>query len=240
VTQVGGRRPATSWPLTLLAAVAIVTFVALGRWQWHRGVERDAQWEAFAVAGEALPAGARDLAALPRFERVTLTGRYDPGHQFLLENRSRNGRPGYEVLTPFVLADGRAVLVNRGWLPFSGYRDRLPQIGFDAPPSVRITGRLDNLPAAGLDTGRAGPQPGSLWPKLASFPTLKELAGALGRKLEPRIVLLDDGAPYGYAREWRPPGIEPSRHYSYAVQWWSFAALTALLWSILTFRRKSV
>jgi surfeit locus 1 family protein len=240
VTQVGGRKAATSWLLTLLAAAAVVAFVALGRWQWHRGVERDAQWAAFSAAGAALPAGARDLAALPRFERVALTGRYDPARQFVLDNRSRDGRPGYEVLTPFVLADGRTVLVNRGWLPFSGYRDRLPQIGFEAAPSVGITGRLDNLPVAGLESGRAGPQPGHVWPKLVTFPTLEELAGALGRKLEPRIVLLDENAPHGYAREWRPPGIEPRRHYSYAVQWWSFAALTALLWIMLTLRRSKV
>jgi surfeit locus 1 family protein len=240
VTQVGGRKLATSWLLTLLAVVAIVAFVSLGRWQWQRGVTRDAQWNAFAAAREALPAGSRDLGALPRFERVALTGRYDPGHQFVLDNRSRDGRPGYEVLTPFRLADGRTVLVNRGWMPFSGYRDRLPQVGFEAAPSVTITGRLDNLPAAGLESGRAGPQPGGVWPKLVSFPTLEELAGALGRKLEPRIVLLDEGAPHGYAREWRPPGIEPGRHYSYAVQWWSFAALTALLWIALAVRRRKV
>lgn len=239
--QVGGHKLAPFWPLTLLAAAASVAFVALGHWQWQRGMARDAQWEAFAAAGAALPAGSRDLAALPRFERVQLTGRYDSGHQFVLDNRSHDSRPGYEVLTPFVLADGRTVLVNRGWLPFSGYRDRLPHIGFDAAPSVIITGRLDGLPAAGLESGRAGPSLGSEWPKVVSFPTLQELTGALGRKLEPRIVLLDDTAPHGYARDWRPPGVEPGRHYSYALQWWSFAALVAVLWIVRTLRgRKGV
>jgi surfeit locus 1 family protein len=53
-------------------------------------------------------------------------------------------------------------------------------------------------------------------------------------------VLLDGGAPHGYAREWRPPGIEPRRHYSYAVQWWSFAVLTAVLWIVLALRRRTV
>lgn len=239
VTQVGERKVAT-WPLALLAAAAIVAFVALGLWQWERGVERESQWERFAAAGAALPAGARDLAALPRFERVALTGRYDPAHQFVLDNRSRDGRPGYEVLTPFVLVDGRAVLVNRGWLPFSGYRDRLPHIAFEPAAPLTIAGRLDNLPAAGLESGRAGPRPGGEWPKLASFPTLPELAAALGRGLEPRIVLLDGREPHGYARAWRPPGVEPSRHYSYAVQWWSFAALSALLWIVLSLRRGRV
>jgi surfeit locus 1 family protein len=238
VTQVGGRRLAASWPLTLLAAAAIVAFVALGRWQWQRGVEREVQWDAFAAGGVALPAGSRDLAVLPRFERVELTGRYDPAHQFVLDNRSRDGRPGYEVLTPFTLGDGRTVLVNRGWLPFSGYRDRLPQVGFEAAPSATITGRLDHLPVAGLESGRAGPAAGADWPKIVSFPTLQQLAGALGRELEPRIVLLDDEAPHGYARDWRPAGVAPGRHYSYAVQWWSFAAVTALLWIVLTLRRR--
>lgn len=226
------------WSLTLLAAAAVVTFVGLGRWQWDRGVERRAQWEDFDATGPALPADSRDLGALPRFQRVALTGRYDTGHQFVLDNRTREGRAGYEVLTPLELGDGRAVLVNRGWLPFSGYRDRFPNVAFEGRASEVVTGRLDRLPSAGLASGRAAPGPGDDWPKLVSFPSMEQLAGALGRELEPWIVLLDERAPHGFARAWRPPGLEPARHFSYAVQWWGLAALAATLWIVLGFRRE--
>ncbi len=42
--------------------------------------------------------------ALPLFQRVSVTGELDGAHQFLLDNRSYRGRPGYEVLTPLARA----------------------------------------------------------------------------------------------------------------------------------------
>jgi len=236
--RIGKRVFAPSWLPAVVVVAAVAAFVALGRWQWDRGIERRAQWSGFSAPGPALAAGSRDLGALPRFQRVTLTGRYDAARQFVLDNRSRAGRPGYEVLTPFRLEDGRTVLVNRGWLPFSGYRDRLPDVGLESEPTITISGRLDALPVAGLAAGRAAPGAGDDWPKLVSFPTLEELAAALGRKLEPRVVLLDEEAAHGYTRDWRPPGIEPGRHFSYAVQWWSFAALAVVLWMVMSFRQE--
>jgi surfeit locus 1 family protein len=216
-----------------------LVFLALGRWQWDRGLERRTQWAQFAGPEPALAADSRDLASLPRFRRVALTGRYDVERQFLLDNRTRDGRAGFEVLTPLELADGRIVLVNRGWLPFSGYRDRLPEVAFAPPTREMVTGRLSDLPVAGLARGRAAPPPDAKWPKLASFPTFEQLERAYGRPLEKRVVLLDEQAARGYRRDWRPPGIEPGRHFSYAVQWWSFAALAAGLWIALSFRRGS-
>jgi surfeit locus 1 family protein len=88
-----------------------------------------------------------------------------------------------------------------------------------------------------LSRGRAAPAPGDAWPKLVSFPTLEQLANAYGQALEPRIVLLDPASPHGYQRDWRAPGVEPARHFSYAVQWWAFATLAIALWVILSFRR---
>jgi surfeit locus 1 family protein len=65
---------------------------------------------------------------------------------------------------------------------------------------------------------------------------MAQLAAALAAPLEPRILLLDPQAPFGYLREWRPPGLQPLRHYSYAIQWWAFAVLTLVVWA-LTSRR---
>jgi surfeit locus 1 family protein len=235
--RIGGRTFAPSWLPTLLVAVVVAACVGLGRWQWDRGVDRRGQWQAFESEAQVLPADSRDLASLARFQRVQLTGRYDAARQFLLDNRTRDGRAGFEVLTPLELGDGRAVLVNRGWIAFSGYRDRLPEIGFAARASETVTGRLDLLPAPGLPRGHAPPSTGPEWPKVVSFPTMAELERAYAHEIEPKIVLLDAESPYGFRRDWRPPGIEPARHFSYAVQWWGFAALAGALWILLSFRR---
>jgi len=39
-------------------------------------------------------------------------------------------------------------------------------------------------------------------------------------------------------RDWQPPGMSPLRHFSYAIQWWSFAALVLLVWVVMAVRRK--
>jgi len=66
-----------------------------------------------------------------------------------------------------------------------------------------------------------------------------ELATALARPLEPRILLLDPQEPNGYVRDWHPPGMAPLRHWSYAIQWWCFAFLAVIFWAVIS-RRKVI
>jgi len=224
-----------SWPITLGAVLLCALFVRLGFWQWTRGNAREAEWSKFSQgAGDAVALGARGVEQVPRFQRVTLVGRFEAEHQFLLDNRTHNGNPGYEVLTPLDRPDGRIVLVDRGWVPFTGSRARLPAVALDVHGPVTVAGRSDDLPSGGLALGRAPPPAEGTWPKVTSYPTMSELSMALGgRRLEPRIVLLDPQEPNGYVREWRPPGMQPVRHWSYAIQWWCFAAATIVFWAVI-------
>lgn len=236
---VGTRVFAPTWLMTALTAMLFVLFVSLGRWQWDRGTLRQAQWSEFERASGAT-ADARELQRMERFQRIRATGEFDVARQVLLDNRTHAGRAGYEVLTPLRLTDGRIVLVNRGWVPFTGYREQLPDIRFKPPVPVTVTGRADDLPVAGISRGRIEPGPQRAWPKVASFPTVQQLSEAYGQRVEPRMLLLDPGEPDGYVREWKPPGMEPARHFSYAVQWWSFAALIIVLWLVMSLRGRSV
>ncbi len=147
--------------MTLVTLILLAVFVSLGRWQWHRGETRQLAWAEF-ERQTSLPAidAPADLDAAPRYQVIRMRGRFDGAHQFLLDNRFFRGKPGYEVLTPFELADGRRILVNRGWLPFLGHRDRLPDVSIqgDFPGTdVSLDGRLDELPSPGLASGRAPP-----------------------------------------------------------------------------------
>ena len=78
------------------------------------------------------PRGARarlePLVQVPDEQRVSVTGTYDPTHQFLIDNMSYRDVDGYQVLTPLERPGGRMVLVNRGWVPFLGSRADLPDI----------------------------------------------------------------------------------------------------------------
>ena len=225
--------------MTLITLALFVAFVCLGRWQWHRGEAKQAVWAEFAHAPADAPRVEANVDSLERFARIELAGHYEPAHQFLLDNRSHAGQPGYEVLTPFRLSGGQLVLVNRGWIRFTGYRDRLPQVTLAVTAPLRITGRIEELPVPGLASGRAPPAADGGWPKLTSFPTHEELQAALGERISRRVLLLDARLPNGYVRDWSPPGLDPSRHFSYAIQWWGFAVVLLVLYFGLNFRKVS-
>jgi surfeit locus 1 family protein len=233
-----GRVFAPSWLMTLLTVLLLALFVRLGHWQWNKGEAKQEVWAEYERNAPAQALGSRTFDSLARFERVEVTGAFEPDHQILLDNRSHAGQPGYEVLTLFRLTDGRRVLVDRGWVPFGGYRDRLPDVSM-ATNVDRITGRIDELPSGGLASGHAAPDAKAPWPKVTSFPTHDELASTLGETLQHRIVLLDAEVPGGYVREWSPPGMPPSRHFSYAIQWWGFAVVLLVLYFGLNFRKVS-
>jgi surfeit locus 1 family protein len=233
----GKRVFAPTAALTVLALLGALVFVRLGVWQWHRGVERTAERMRFEYgAGQLIELGTRAATEVPLYQRVSVRGQLDGAHQFLLDNRTWQGRAGYEVLTPLERAGAPALLVDRGWVPFPGTRARLPEVQIAASAGVELTGRLALLPSPGLASGRSAPEARAPWPKVTSYPDMAQLAAALAAPLEPRILLLDPQAPFGYLREWRSPGLQPLRHYSYAIQYWAFAVLTLVVWA-LTSRR---
>jgi cytochrome oxidase assembly protein ShyY1 len=236
-----GWRFAPRWYYLLLTAAAVALFASLGSWQWHRGQYRSSQWQAFSRTDTtAIQAGAASMESLPRYTRVEVTGEFDAQRQFLLDNISHQGAPGYEVLSLLKLVDGGNLLVNRGWVPFSGYRDQLPDVKLDAEGLQHVTGRLSVLPAAGMASGRQAPALSGDWPRVTSFPVMAELQTALGAKLLAPVLLMDAEAQPGYLRDWQPSGIPPERHYSYAVQWWAFALLALGLFTALNLKRRNV
>lgn len=236
--QIGRCRWSASWAMTALTVAALVLFFGLGRWQWQRAQQQrvlDAQFTAGTASVTDLDG--RATAALPRYTAVRLDGRYDAAHQFLLDNMSHLGQVGYQVLTPLHLSDGRTVIVNRGWIAAGASRRQLPDVQLAAADPEQPTGRLDDLPVAGIALGHVAPPPGPAWPKRTSFPTMADLSAALGLPLQSRQLLLDPAAPLGYVRDWHVGGMGPARHLSYALQWWAFAGLALVLYVYMNIRR---
>jgi surfeit locus 1 family protein len=231
-------RFAPRWYYVLLTAVAVPLFMSLGFWQLHRGQYRSEQWASFARTDlPAIDTSAATLARLPQFTRVRVAGEFDAAHQFLLDNISHDGAPGYEALTVLRLLDGSQLLVNRGWLPFNGRRDQLPDLSIPASGVQNLTGRLSTLPVAGMAAGHMPPPASGDWPRRTSFPASADLEQALGELLLAPVLLLDADSGPGYLRQWRPPGISPDRNYSYAVQWWSFALLAVAMFVWFNLKR---
>src|SRR5690242_383590 len=74
--------------MTVLTVLLCALFVYLGRWQWHRGNARQEAWDQFSRGAEkVLPLAGQPLGSVSLFQRVSLRGRFDEAHQFLLDNR---------------------------------------------------------------------------------------------------------------------------------------------------------
>jgi surfeit locus 1 family protein len=224
---------------TLAAAAAVAALISLGRWQLHRADQKRALYDAFARGTDSVRTLDAATPELARYQHIQAAGSYDSGRQVLIDNMSNTqDRAGYYVITPFRLAAGGWVLVNRGWIPLGASRVDLPRI--DVPTTVReIRGRVDHLPRAGIQIGDRIPL-APPYPVVANFPTRAEIAALLREGPwtgAAQVVLLDAAEPDGYLRDWQPPGFPPARHVAYAVQWFGFAAALAIIYVLTQFRR---
>jgi surfeit locus 1 family protein len=224
------KKKILGWIPYVIGVILVAQFAALSVWQIGRGLDKRAEKQAFASqAGFASWSSGMDVRS---FQKIKATGEFDAQHQFLLENIIINSRYGYYVLTPLVISDSDPVLmVNRGWFERSG-----PEVDFSilelASARVTIRGRAGSLPRAGYRMGEAIP-PGSDWPQLAVYPLLDELAQALGRDVQPFVLLLDPEENYGFLRHWVPEEMGPGRHFAYALQWFAMGMVLAglLVWN---------
>jgi surfeit locus 1 family protein len=225
----------------LIAALLVAALTArLGVWQLDRAAQKVALQQALAARGAEPPLDAMSLAppvpaasapaasaraADQVHRRVTLRGRWLSLHTVYLDNRPMGGRVGFYVVTPLQLADGSAVLVERGWVPrdFEN-RSRI------APPTtptgfVTVEGRLapgpSRLYALGADAG--GPIRQNLDPDRVSQ--------ELGVPLRPLTVRQTGGdAADGLRRDWPLPAADLQKHYGYAFQWFALSALAIVLY----------
>jgi len=229
------RRFRPGRPATIFTGFFLPLLLGLGAWQVDRAGAKQALYDEFAAGREAvaLHAGSRGLEALHRYAPVRATGHYLAERQFLLDNMVAGGQAGYRVITPLLLDEGHAVLVDRGWVPRDFSAAGPPPIEVDGTRRT-VAGRLDHLPRPGiaLDTLAA---PG--WPKVVQFPSLDELSNWLDLELVPGLLLLDAAAPDGYRRDWRPPGFGPERHIGYAFQWFALAVTLVVLYLAWSFRK---
>jgi surfeit locus 1 family protein len=230
-----------------VAAIFILAMCALcvrlGFWQLDRLEQRRTRNAAIraATAQPPLRLDSNAPGADPRalaWRRAQAGGRYHHAGDMVIRGRSREGRPGVHLVSPLVLADGRVVMVNRGWVPSpDGTTADVGPLRTAGP--VRVTGALLPITAEqdrGLPIpGRAGTD--STWRRV-------DLAAARARSPGTLIPLVLQQLPAEGAGAGSPPLPEPlpslseGNHLSYAVQWFSFAAIGVVGLAILLLRRR--
>jgi surfeit locus 1 family protein len=228
---------------TLVVLLVTPLLIGLGLWQLDRARQKRELIAAFEQGGGEVLTLEEALARGPDaalYRRIELEGRYLARRQFLLDGQIEDGRAGYDVLTPLVL-DGEdgTILVNRGFVPQGPAREPLGDIAVDEGKR-RVTGRIAELPRAGLKLGPAGEGAGERWPRVMLYPERAELEAALGEPVLEPIVLLDAEAPDGYVRNWQVvTDLPPARHVAYALQWFAFAATLVVIYVVLLVRRRA-
>lgn len=212
----------------VVAAVAVV-LVNLGLWQLSRHEERSTTNARIAERLEQPPRDLGELAVSAdddlEFRRVRVTGRYLADEEVLLSPRGWHGQPGHHLLTPLVTENGDAILVDRGWVPFE---HDSPPVDEASPPdgTVEVAGwLLPNEPAQ-----RFAPELGDGRLAKVSRVDLGRLEQQLDRSLLPYYVQLRDQRPPtpegSLPRPAEPPDVgDDGNHLSYAIQWFSFAAV---------------
>ena len=221
----------------LATSVAAAAFIALtvsfGDWQTRRAEEKLELSRKIeqSTRGPLLSIPSTQLAAV-EFERrrVSARGRFAARATLFLDNKVLRGVAGYHVLTPLRLEGGDLhVLVDRGWIA-AGERSRLPAV--PAPEGVQTIEGIAVVP---------GRRYIELAPEAASGPLRQNLVlereeKRLALRLQPFVIEQTSDAQDGLAREWERPDTGVDRHRSYALQWYSFAVLAAILYVALSFK----
>lgn len=220
------KKPIPQWLPFVIGFALVLQFAGLGGWQISRGLEKRAQQELY--SDDAGFSAWSPGAEVRPYQRLKVSGQFDTEHQFLLENIILNGRYGYYVVTPLITSEDMPVLlVNRGWKE----RTDAPVTAADLAVStneMEVRGRAGSLPKAGYKMGDAIPL-GSPWPKRAVYPNTAEIVAALGRDVQPFVLLMEPGDDLGFVRHWTPEEMGPGRHFAYALQWFAMGAVLAVL-----------
>lgn len=225
------------WMLaSFLVLVGSVLCIRLGFWQLDRLEQRrafnahvKAMW-----AAEPLTLNGQSTEELTTMEyrTITVSGIYDFENQVALRNRYFGNEYGYHLLTPLLLDDGSAVLVERGWIPADSNSGPDDWRKYDQPGRVSVTGQIR--------LGQAEPDVGGVPdPTLAPDQTRLEFWNIVNLErirsqvpyplldifVQPNVDLDDTEPPIAYQ-----PTIELTEgsHFGYALQWFTYAIILVI------------
>lgn len=240
--------------LFALALALVAGFGALGRWQLQRAAEKQQMLDAVTATldrKQVQPLAAAADADTAGYSWASGRGRFLDVPALLLDNQRRGNAVGVRVFGVFKPDQGRALLVDLGWLAVPGNR-QLPATSLPAGEQT-LVGLLAPPPSTGLPLGPAfvvtdeqgrtvekGAKAGSDGrPWLLTRVDIRALAAGLQIPLAPRVLRLDPALPLGYTRDLDvlPNTVPPERHRGYALQWFGLALATIVITLLLGFRR---
>ena len=228
--------------------VLIPAFIWLGFWQRGLWKARDhsqgivlSALAAKPVALDSVDPAGHGVAQSQQWTMVSATGHYDTAHQFMVRNRSQNENPGWYVVTPLVLSDGTAVLVNQGWIQTSD--GTAPSTAMPALPpvpsgTVTVSGWLqpDETTANTSITDDTDKLPTG---EIALI-TKVDLQSRVPETLHDGSIQLESSTPANTsaaaAQPIPGPSYDNTMYIAYMCQWWVFAIIMPVTWLKLLHR----
>lgn len=214
------------WP-TAMMLVMLAVLISLGAWQLARKGQKEALLADLAKNSAEPPIPIEKLSGEPTelsFRRVTLDCRFD-GTVEVFPGASPKGKAGLHVYALCDYEEGRHPLaVDIGWI---GVRDAMPDL---RDRQVRIIASVRpwvERTAVETFSGASRPTPSSFGARaadqrfFAQAISLQPLDGQPSITSQPSPLRVDD---------------IPNNHRSYAFQWFSFAAILAVIYGVYVWR----
>ena len=228
--------------LTVATVLMVALTFSLGQWQLRRAAQKEALQAAIDVQKRLPALDVRGLIATENIANVmhreaVLQGTWQAAHTVYLDNRPMDGKSGFWVVTPLLLAGSQqAVLVQRGWVP-RDFTDRTRLLAVQTPDGVVTV------------AGRMAPPPSKLYEfegaaqgRIRQNLDLAAFSAETGLALLPVSLLQTGSASEGLLRNWAAPNTGVDKHHGYAFQWFALCALLVGLYvwfQLLVPRRRS-
>ena len=213
---------------SFLILATIVFLMSLGFWQLDRADQKrtiEASIQKANTGVVELIVNQNELLSKEYYE-VRLQGSYISDKQFIYDNQIVNQVSGYYVLTPFVLkGQPNAVLVNRGFIPWNGRRDKLADIDVDSASreiKVQVSNPIKRIELKTSDISNQFP----VLIQAIDFDVIEEIASTSFVDI---VGLLDTSSADGFVRKWEPYTGSIEKHIGYAIQWFLMAFVLGII-----------
>jgi surfeit locus 1 family protein len=232
------------WQLSLLVLLFLPLLLKLGFWQADRAEEKQ---QLLAVYQQQQNLPAQNFTALEdnsldlSYRPVIITGTYDKGSYWLLDNQPRRGKVGYEVVMPLQVEMQvgsqqikQTILVNRGWVKAPRLRSELPNI--ETPlEQLTIEGYFYTPSQNAIFRDVDDNDTSDVWPKRVLSLSIQQAEKKLSTTVYPQILRINDESISAFITDWPVINTLPEKHYGYSVQWFSLALALVFLyvWAIV-------
>lgn len=224
---------------TLLVGLALLILLGLGTWQVERLAWKTRLIDTIAsrMSAPPRPLTGADLGSVADYERVRVEGRFLHDRELHMLARSLQGNEiGYQVLTPFEVAGGGTVIVNRGFVP-SDRRDPATRRDGQVQGPTTVTGIARYPVAPLLQWVIPENRPSENFWIWADLPRMAEAAGV--GAVAPFTIEADaESNPGGMPVGGQTRLNIPNDHLQYAITWYALA-LALIVMFIVHHRRTS-